>query len=86
MEKNRIRGERRFHERRVQKKRINDLISTWWRDVVDSKSNHVGMLRHNHYGCGCTMCKPWKHNLENKYKVSERKQKAFYVEEEDDKT
>ena len=33
----------------------------------------TGRLDKNHYGCGCAMCKPWKHKAfgEPRYKHSE---------------
>ena len=37
-----------------------------------SKS-HLGMLKKNHLGCGCSMCKPWKWGFDKKFTISERK-------------
>ena len=34
---------------------------------------HEGKLKDSHLGCGCIMCKPWKHGKESKYTHSERK-------------
>lgn len=32
-----------------------------------------GYYKNNHIGCGCPMCKPWKHKLANKMKPSDRR-------------
>jgi len=26
----------------------------------------IGHLKDGHYGCGCVMCKPWKHGKDRK--------------------
>lgn len=37
------------------------------------KEEYLGYLDKNHYGCGCSMCKPWKHKAygEPRFKHSE---------------
>lgn len=37
------------------------------------KEAHLGVLDKNHFGCGCFMCKPWKHQAygEPRFKHSE---------------
>lgn len=32
-----------------------------------------GRYKKNHMGCGCSMCKPWKHNLADKMKPSDKR-------------
>lgn len=37
------------------------------------KNCNKGKLSKNNFSCGCQMCKPWKHKLENRLKPSDRK-------------
>ena len=67
--KDRTRALRRHHEKRVQAKRWQDATNGWLKNSVwDSEQQfeewkiwRLGRMRHNHSGCGCCMCKPWKH-------------------------
>jgi len=68
MEKSQKRSERRYHEKRIQRQRLQNLP---WLDVENQAM--YGQLKHNHFGCGCPLCKPHKHGLESKYKPSERR-------------
>ena len=59
---------KRHHNKRIQEKRAKKW-SHW-----DLKGADVqGKLRKTHFGCGCSMCKPWKHGKEPSLKPSERK-------------
>ena len=59
------RADRRAHEKRVQKKRKDYYNHT--------NPRKDGMLKHGHLGCGCILCKPWKHGKESKYTPNERR-------------
>ena len=63
----RDRAWRRTQSKKKQDKRVQNLESVGF-DIKEP-----GKLRNNHYGCGCRMCKPWKHGAEPKLKPSERK-------------
>lgn len=67
----RTRDWRRAQTKRVQQKRLSNLLSGWWTTI--SKPNHIGRLKKNHYGCGCTFCKGWKHGLGAPIKISEQR-------------
>ena len=66
-----IKAERRHRAEKKQQKRLKNLKINW--PSVEEHSNFIGQLRNNHFGCGCSMCKPWKHKLDKKLKPSERK-------------
>lgn len=66
----RTRAWRRFQTEKVRRKRIKKWSITGWH-ITQEK--HKGMMRKTHFGCGCSLCKPWKHKLELKYKASERR-------------
>ncbi len=59
---NKKRSLRRHHERRIQKKRLKN-----YRKVLSDPDEYTinkrykGHLKNNHHGCGCKMCKTWKH-------------------------
>jgi hypothetical protein len=61
MEKNRKRSERRYSESVIQRRRFKKTrwINEIWPDTKHSNPRVWGKLRHNHRGCGCSMCKPW---------------------------
>lgn len=65
------RAERRHKAEIKQTKRLKHQINKYI-DNIDERL--LGHLKNNHRGCGCEMCKPWKHGLDNKYKISELKQ------------
>jgi hypothetical protein len=72
--KNKKRALRRFQERRIANKRRAD-IRYWFYEKFFKPDEELFFkrLKHNHYGCGCSGCKPWKHGLDYKYTVSERR-------------
>jgi len=61
------RADRRYKSKVKQKKRASN-----WR-AWDWKVEEIGKFNKCHYGCGCPLCKPWKHKWDKKYKVSERR-------------
>lgn len=61
------RSERRHRTEVKQKSRIKNWQNNRWEPSEKLK----GKLKHTHYGCGCTICKPWKHGYEDKHKPSE---------------
>jgi len=63
---------RRVHAKRVQKKRIKKWAKSGSGWIID-KEKHKGMMKKTHFGCGCYICKPWKHGAEDKMKPSDRK-------------
>jgi len=67
----RDRAWRRKQTKKIQQKRIQKWKNAHW-EVT--KKNYVGMMKKHHFGCGCRICKGWKHGHEHKYKHSERKQ------------
>jgi len=82
----RTRAWRRFQTRRIQKKRR--IRCVWWwgwslngEQLWTDQSNHFGMLKKHHFGCGCPTCKPWKHKLESKFTFSERKSMLIEFDE-----
>lgn len=74
LEKQRLRALRRKAERKVQKRRIKN--HRWLKESDDERL--LGRLRHNHFGCGCTVCKPWKHRAGRKWASWDRQE---YVED-----
>ena len=68
------RGDRKFHEKRVQDKRK--------KYYNHDNIRHDGKLKHGHLGCGCILCKPWKHGKESKLKPSERKKLIDQITED----
>jgi len=62
---------RRHKTRRIQKKRLKNLMET--QGERELSKSHLGMLKKNHLGCGCSMCKPWKWGFDKKFTISERK-------------
>ena len=60
------RAERRYKSKIKQLRRFKK-----WKGIWDI--NELGRLNKCHFGCGCPMCKPWKHKLDKKYKPSERR-------------
>ena len=83
-----IRGRsyRRAAARRWQRRRYNNWKSYYYLGTTDDPwldSTRVwGMFRKTHFGCGCFMCKPWKHKAysEPKYQISVYRKGQFYVE------
>lgn len=85
----RTRAYRRNQMFRVQRKRfkaIKHRFSDWLRDgeqyryasvwKADLRPIDAGFfeqLRWSHFGCGCPMCKPWKHFKRDAFKISERR-------------
>ena len=62
------RAERRHKAEVKSKKRLKHQVNQY----MDSKD--VGYLRKTHNGCGCWMCKPWKHDFwEDDLKPSEKR-------------
>jgi len=59
------RAERRHKSKSKQKNRARKWKLIGW--VVDE----IGRFNKCHFGCGCIMCKPWKHKIDKKYKPSE---------------
>jgi len=59
-------GTRKEQAKLKQKKRLK---------LVNHKctARQKGYYKNNHIGCGCMACKPWKHNMANKMKVSDRR-------------
>ena len=43
--------------------------------LVNNKctARQKGRYKKNHIGCGCAMCKPWKHKLDKNMKPSDRR-------------
>ena len=64
-------SEKRHQSKRIQKKRASIWKSIGFEWTNDPRVR--GQLRKNHFGCGCSMCKPWKNGRGKKYKISERK-------------
>lgn len=60
---------RKAQSKRVQKKRLKFVDH----ECTDRQKGHY---KNNHIGCGCPMCKPWKHKLAHKMKPSDRKKHA----------
>lgn len=79
MIKERQKAVRREKQKSKQAKRIKDV-----KDCLNSELNErqMGRLRDHHYRCGCAMCKPWKHGLEEKEKPSERRKLQAAIDEE----
>lgn len=71
MEK-RTKAWRRAQTKRVQLRRFKIVKTNWFGDW-DIESNRIGMLRKNHQGCGCRLCKPWKWKMGDKFIHSVRK-------------
>ncbi len=69
----RDRSWRRGHAERKQRNRLRKNLETGFWKPEWVKEEWVGMLRDGHFGCGCPMCKPWKHGAEEPYRVSERR-------------
>lgn len=65
-----MRSIRRFHSKRVQANRATYWKALGW--VIEDVRNY-GALKKSHFGCGCLMCKPWKHGCEEKYTIAERR-------------
>ena len=59
---------RKVQSKKLQNKRLKLLDHT-------PTDRHKGRYKDNHMGCGCPMCKPWKHKLDDKMKPSDRKKK-----------
>ena len=70
MEKNSVRAKRRHESFVHQKKRLKNYSFHNHEPLTDEQK---GQLKDNHFGCGCSMCKPWKHNLEESLTASERR-------------
>lgn len=49
---------------RIQSKRIKNWTA---KSNAIGQEKHKGMMRKTHFGCGCKMCKPWKHFGDNKH-------------------
>jgi len=58
------RGERRYKTSLKQKQRC---------EYYSYDTLIEGKLRDSHLGCGCIMCKPYKHGKDHKLKPSDRK-------------
>jgi len=69
------RAKRRQDEKKVQKRRsklrINEHLQA--PENCTNATRALGRLKHGHGACGCSMCKPWNHDLDQEYKPSERK-------------
>jgi hypothetical protein len=61
----------RAERRQRTKVKQNKRIKNWEHKDWEPDTHHKGRMRKSHFGCGCEMCKPWKHKLDNKYKPSE---------------
>jgi hypothetical protein len=53
----RDRGWRRAQTERVRQRRIKNWSWLGW----GMSESAQGQARKSHFGCGCGMCKPWKH-------------------------
>ena len=62
----RNKGIRKALAKLKQKKRLKCLDH-------EPSARQKGKYKDNHIGCGCSMCKPWKHKLDKKMKPSDRK-------------
>lgn len=60
---------RKHQSKRIQNKRLKK-----YKRITDNCTpSQKGKLRKTHVGCGCSMCKPWKHGLGEDMKYSDRK-------------
>ena len=59
MEKSRVRAERRRQQHRVQEQRAK-MCDALGITPTEDDEGFFGHLKDGHYGCGCSMCKPWK--------------------------
>lgn len=83
LEKSKVRGVRKFHEKRVQLKRLKYWLQhDRWHDRnerLGDKVNDVfwqtikNKFKHVTTTCSCPMCKPWKHKCDKKYTPAERR-------------
>jgi len=65
--------------RRTQNKRVQRNRHLQW-IMLDWDLNNPGRLRKTHFGCGCGMCKPWKHGWGmDKYDKVKYGRKKFVV-------
>jgi hypothetical protein len=71
MDKDKKRAERRHHSERKQKARYEMWAEVGWDASEDPRQ--FGKLRDTHFGCGCVLCKPHKHGLDEKFTPSERR-------------
>lgn len=62
------RNERRYRSKKKQSQREKKWNNAGW-NIEDE--SHKGQLRKNHFGCGCMLCKPWKHGIGEELKHSE---------------
>ena len=69
MMKNKRRSQRRFDEKRVQEKRARDAKMLG----IPLTDRNLGRLKNNHFGCGCALCKGWKHGLDDAYPHGQKK-------------
>ncbi len=65
------RSSRRYKEKIKQKKRSEILHEYHSSQKLQGTSREEGRLKSCNTGCGCSMCKPWKHGLGEKFKHSE---------------
>lgn len=63
------RPERRAKTRSKKAKRIKSIP----RVVKHLDAKGLAKLKDGHIGCGCPLCKPWKHGLEETLAPSERR-------------
>jgi len=67
----RNRAWRREQTKRVQARRLRDLRATCWKTI--NKSQHIGHLKKDHYGCGCAHCKPHKYGFAPVLRIRDQK-------------
>jgi len=65
------RAERRFEERLKKKKRLKLQIHEHLSNQPNERFE--GQLKNGHGACGCPICKPYKHDLDNEMKHSDQK-------------
>lgn len=59
-------GLRNILAKQKQKKRLKNVDH-------ECSTRQKGRYKKNHIGCGCLMCKPFKHKMADKMKASDRK-------------
>ena len=49
------------------KRRWSNVGGIFWTEWLENPVRY-GMLKKHHFGCGCPMCKPWKHKVSSEPK------------------
>ena len=78
----RDRNWRRGQAKRVTRRRVKDLVSSFWGSFISkAQPRNFGHLRKDHYGCGCSLCKPWKWGKRDRVRHSEKRRLLIDTDE-----